>query len=343
MTPPGPARQRGGFGRPVAALWAAALLATLVLGGPARAQPFEFVALGDMPYQPDWISGPAYRQLIDLINQARPAFSVHVGDFKDGYAACTDALYAEQAAYFQRFDSALVYTPGDNDWLDCQRRGDDPLERLQALRQRFFASPRSLGRRPIAVERQSDAMPEHARYRENLRWQHQGVVFATFHTVGPNNGIDSPLASVRQEAVEREAANRAWIGDAFALARQRGAHALVLLTQADMLVHPDPARRSRVEVARGFAASVGQTLRPLAAAAPFPVLLVHGDSHHYKTDRPFVDDQGRPIANLWRLEVFGEPRLHAVRVRVAAAGASPPFVFTPIWNPLSPDPRRTTR
>ncbi len=305
----------------------------------AQPQPFEFVALGDMPYQPDLISGPAYRHLISLINRARPVLSIHVGDFKDGFTACSNALYADQAAYFQRFDAALVYTPGDNDWLDCQRRGDDPLERLQALRQRFFAAPRSLGRRPIAVERQSDRMPDHSRYRENLRWQYQGVVFATFHTVGPHNAFDDLAAVVRQEAHDREAANQAWIRDAFDLARQSGARALVLATQADTLGPPEPGRPGHATITDGFERSIGQTLLPLAAAAPFPVLLIHGDSHAYKTDRPFADARGKPIANLWRLEVFGEPRLHAVWVRVAAAGSQPPFRFTPIWNVLSPDPR----
>ncbi len=335
MTQPGAPTRPGAWRRRLRA----ALLLLPLLGAAARAQSFDFVALGDMPYQPDLISGPAYRHLISLINQARPVLSIHVGDFKDGFAACTDALYAEQAAYFQRFASALVYTPGDNDWLDCQRRGDDPLDRLQALRRRFFAAPRSLGQRPIAVERQSDRMPGYSRYTENLRWQYQGVVFATFHTVGPHNAFDDAAAAVRQEAQQREAANQAWIRDAFELARRGGARALVLATQADILVPAGPGQPGRTAVANGFRRSITQTLVPLAAAAPFPVLLIHGDSHHYKTDRPFVDAQGRPIGNLWRLEVFGEPRLHAVSVRVSAAGSQPPFGFTPIWNVLSPDPR----
>ena len=46
---------------------------------------------------------------------------------------------------------------------------------------------------PATLQRQADLMPEHADYRENQRWQHQGVVFATFHTVGPTNGFDVQL------------------------------------------------------------------------------------------------------------------------------------------------------
>lgn len=338
----------------VAALMAAlmAALVAMLVAAPAQAQPataaavapFEFVALGDMPYGPDLMAGPAYRHLIALVNQAAPPFSVHVGDFKDGTADCGDAEYQRQAAYFQRFDSALVYTPGDNDWLDCHRRGDDPLERLQALRERFFSAPRSLGRRPIAVERQADRQPAFARYRENLRWAYPaapgGVVFATFHTVGPRNGLDAASPAVRDEARAREAANAAWIREAFALARARGAPALVLFSHAESLTYPDLDQPKRGEVHEAFAASIRDTLLPLAEAAPFPVLLVHGDFHRYHTDQPFFNRRGQRITNLWRLEVFGEPRLHAVRVRVqpGVTGAAP-FIFSPIFNPMASDPR----
>lgn len=350
----------------LSALLRSALLSVLLLAllpAPAKAQPtagtpstprsFEFVALGDMPYGPDLIAGPAYRHLIGLVNQVAPPFTVHVGDFKDGTADCGDAEYQRQWAYFQRFDSALVYTPGDNDWLDCHRRGDDPLERLQALRERFFAGPRSMGRRPIAVERQADRMPAFARYRENLRWVYPagpgGVVFATIHTVGPRNGFDAAAPAVRNEALAREAANAAWIREAFALARSQGAPALVLATQAESLTYPDDDHPRRGVVHEAFAASIRDTLLPLAEAAPFPVLLVHGDFHRHVIDQPFRNARGERITNLWRLQVFGDPRLHAVRVRVQPGvngmtdvngGPGPePFVFTPIFNPMSRDPR----
>ena len=309
-------------------------------------QPFDFVALGDMPYGPDSIKGPPYRHLIDQINALGLPFAIHIGDFKDGLAACSDAEFALQHQHFMRFARALIYTPGDNDWLDCQRRGDDALERLQALRQRFFARPQSLGQHPMALQRQGDLNPAFARYIENQRWAHQGVVFATFHTVGPDNGVSAPQAGVRAEVAPREAANAAWITEAFALARQTGARALVLATQAEALRYPHPAKPHEGVLQPAFALSFQQTLLPLAQAAPFPVLLIHGDAHHFMQDRPFRDAQGQRIANLWRLQVFGEPRMHAVRVRInpaALAGQpvdqAPPFSFSPIWNPMSPDPR----
>jgi hypothetical protein len=333
----------------------ASLLHRPISAEAAAIEPFDFVALGDMPYGPDLIQGQAYRQLIDQINALGLPLTIHVGDFKSGIAPCSDAEYTLQQQYFQRFAQALVYTPGDNDWLDCQRLGDAPLERLQALRQRFFTSRQSLGLRPIPVERQADLSPAFGRYVENLRWTQgppsQGLVFATFHSVGPNNAVDDGHADVRAEARVREAANAAWIAEAFALARHRGARALVLATQAETLVYPDRSGPRRGVVREGFARSVEQTLLPLADAAPFPVLLIHGDGHQHIVDRPFRNARGEPIAKLWRMEVFGDSRMHAVRVRVNPPPdphrpldkAEPPFAFTPIRNLMSPDPSMPSR
>ena len=300
------------------------------------AEPLRFVALGDQPYGQDSLTGPAYRHLIGLINAQRLRFAIHVGDFKDGLTDCTDELYARQYAHFNRYLSAVIYTPGDNDWADCQRQTGDPIERLQALRRVFFDAPQSLGQRPLPLQRQSALMPAHAAYSENQRWWLERVLFATFHTVGPSDNVDDAAPALRQEQRTREAANVAWIRDAFTLARERGARALVLATQADV-VQRGPTRADPQQVAKAFARTFTEVLVPLAKAAPFAVLLIHGDSHRLITDRPFSDASGRRVDNLWRLQVPGESRMHAVRVTVNPGGPTP-FAFDQIWNPMSPDP-----
>jgi hypothetical protein len=313
------------------------LAAALALAcGAALAQPFAFVAFGDQPYGADIAVGPAYRELLERIDALHPPFAIHVGDFKGGADRCTDDEYRRQLAHFESMATALIYTPGDNDWFDCWRQGDDPIERLALLRRLFFAQPRSLGRHPIAVERQSDRMTGQAAMVENLRWVHQGVMFATVHTVGPDNGVDGRTAALRTVARAHQAADIAWLQDSFALARNQGLKALVLATQGDPITYKKG--RQRPTVRSGFAPLIGRTLVPLAQAAQFPVLLVHGDSHEFVTDQPFVDARGQPVLNLWRLEVPGTPRMHAVRVQVDPQ-ANEPFRFAPVWNPLSPDPR----
>lgn len=314
------------------------LCAALVLACAAGqcGERFEFVALGDMPYGPRERANPPYENLIGLINRAQPAFSIHIGDFKSGSSPCSDEEFEFQRGLFNRFDSALVYTPGDNEWTDCHRPqagGFDPLERLARLREMFFTDPSSLGRAPLRVERQSDAMPEFALYRENLRFARGGVLFVTLHIVGSNNNFEARDMKAVEEFKARDAANIAWIRSAFALARTTNAKALVFAMQADVFETKMPW--GDFPPHSGFAASVGETLLPLAEAWGQPVLLIHGDSHRFVVDRPFKNAQDKPIQNVIRLEVFGAPDVHAVRVTVDPDDTGV-FGFTPLFNPMSP-------
>jgi hypothetical protein len=279
-------------------------------------QGFSFVALGDLPYgAPDKAYGP-YRALIECINQSGPDFSVHVGDFKSGSTLCSDQEFANQRAHFQRFKGAVVYTPGDNEWTDCHRANNgsyDPLERLTALRQLFYTPGRTLGQQPLAVQNQSSLMPAYARYIENQRWLHQGVLFATLHIVGSNNNLESRNLAAAREFFERDAANVAWIESAFERATEQNANAVVLAFQADVFetktVWEDFPGWS------GFRKSIGETLLPLASRWGKPVLVVHGDSHQFKIDQPFQLHK-KPLPNITRLIVPGAADVRAVKVTV---------------------------
>jgi len=305
-----------------AAFWAAAAFAFAAHAG----ERFEFVAIGDMPYGHKDKSYPPYEHLIGQINALHPAFTVHVGDFKSGASPCTDAEFEAQLGFFNRFDPALVYTPGDNEWTDCHRLlagGFDPQERLARLRQMFFAEPRSLGRRPFPLERQSPAYPE------NLRFERAGILFVTLHIVGSNNNFETRDLKAVEEFKARDAANIAWIRAAFERAQAMKARAVVFALQADPFETRMPW--SDFPPHSGFTASIGETLLPLAQAWAKPVLFIHGDSHRFVVDRPFKSAKGEPVQNLVRLEVFGAPDVHAVRVKVDTDDPGL-FSFSPLLN-----------
>lgn len=302
------------------------LAAAFPVGG--RAEPFGFVAFGDMPYCDDHDPEGCRAELARLdaliagINAARPAFTVFVGDTKAGRERCTDAVVLDRAAdRFALVEGPLVYTPGDNEWTDCwqDRAGRfDPLERLAKLRGRFFAEPRSLGGAPIPLLRQADVDAEHRLYVENARWERNGVLFATVHVPGSDNnrprggdGAMPPGASA--EYPPRDRANLAWIAEAFAEAERDGRAAVVFALQAD-LYYRDRCGRGAFE---GHAA----TRRALAEGARRfgrPVLLLHGDSHFYLEDRPAPE-----APNLVRVMVPGARDVRAVRVAVDPAAAEP--------------------
>lgn len=313
----------------------AALALALALSAGAQAQPFSFVALGDMPYTlpADY---PRYERLIDAINAERPAFSLHVGDTKSGGTPCSDEIIGRAHAYFARFQGAVVYTPGDNEWTDCHRAAAgrmDPLERLAFVRRLHFPDSRSLGSAPITVTRQADIAPGFAPFVENARWVHNRVLFATVHVVGSNNNFE-PRAGAPEEFAERNRANLAWIAASFAEAERLAAPAMVIGFQANMWEETTP----RPDASSGFA----DTLRALtegAARYNKPVLLVHGDSHALVLDRPLRDRGRRTLETAMRLMVMGAGEVGAVKVLVDPDSPNP-FAVQPLNVPTNlPTPR----
>ncbi len=291
----------------------------------AQTQSFSFAALGDLPYGDTRRVEKKYHKLIAAINAEAPAFTIHVGDFKTGSSECTDAEYEKQFDNFNRFEQALIYTPGDNDWTDCHRfpgSNDNPVERLQALRKRFYSGSESLGKMPILLERQSVVTPGFADYSENQRWLKNQVLFVTLHLVGSNNNYDWKMTNPGQHAefIAREQANIDWIRSAFALAQSREIAAIVFAFQGDVFL--EKRSTELFPQTSGFRVSVGENLLTLAAKTAKPILIVHGDSHRFKFDQPFSLDN-KKIDNLFRLEVPGEQDYRAVLVSVDAKSASP--------------------
>ena len=55
----------------------------------------------------------------------------------------------------------------------------------------------------------------------------------------------------------------------------------------------------------GFAEFLG-ALRDEVTAFRRPVAYVHGDSHYFRIDKPFLDARGRRLENFTRVETFGD-------------------------------------
>jgi hypothetical protein len=312
---------------------ALALLAAL----PAQAQtqprtPFEFIAIGDMPYKlPDDYA--RFDNVIRAINAAKPAFTLHMGDIKSGSSPCSDENFKKVFDQFQTFEGPVVYTIGDNEWTDCHRKDAgafDPRERLAKVREIFFAKPEmSLGARPMPVESQGRTMPAFATYVENTRFSHHGVVFVGLHVPGSNNGLEAidPLASATEYAA-RNKANLAWLNLSFTKAKEADASALVLFMQADF----DESRLPNGEMPRqsGFVDTI-KAIEDGTKAFGKPVLLIHGDEHFFSVG-PLKNNKGKPIPNVTNMMVMGETELHGVKVSVDPASPGV-FGFTPMIVP----------
>jgi hypothetical protein len=317
---------------------AAATLAILTSLVPASAaeqiggdSAFSFVALGDMPYNlPDDYA--KFDRLIAAVNTLKPAFTLHMGDIKSGALPCSDEVLKKSYDQIQTFEGALVYTIGDNEWIDCHRKAAgsyNPRERLAKLREMFFASPaKSLGKTPLVVESQALLMPEFSTYVENTRFAKNGVMFLTAHVPGSNNGFEAQDLEGVKEFFARDKANIAWIEAGFAKAKADNAKAVVLFMQAEF----DESRFQNGAMPRqsGFT----NTLDAIEAGAKSfgkPVLLIHGDEHYFSI-APLKNSKGKPIPGVNKLMVYGDTLVHAVRVLVDP-DSSNVFGFVPLIVP----------
>jgi hypothetical protein len=258
---------------------------------------FVFGLIGDLPYFE--IDEPNLGSLIEDMNADGLQCVIHVGDIKTSMEPCTDALYARRKALLERSAHPLILLPGDNDWTDCHRTpsgGYDPRERLAALRKLFWSTPYALGR-PEAMQREASRPERQPDFPENVRWRIGNVQFVALHVVGSSNGLNKYPGS-RSEFELRDSANRAWLSDSLSLALRSQADAFVLA------IHGNPGfQRTPAPGYSGFM----QGLQELAQAFRQPILLLHGDSHTYRVDRPLRDANGHPVEHLTRIECYGAP------------------------------------
>jgi hypothetical protein len=311
-----------------------AVLCLVLLLGCASASPesrrFEIALIGDQQYNAE--SEAQFGRLMEDLDRSTLAFVVHVGDFKAGTSMlCDDALFRSRKDQFDASLHPLIYTPGDNDWTDCHNAkagGFEPQERLTKLREVFYQDNRSLGRRTLTVQRQSDD-PRYAAFSENTRWRFGGVTFATLHIVGSNNNLGRTPGQ-DAEYRERSAANLAWLKDTFTAAKREGSKAVAIFMQANpRFEHHFPAGRIQalgLASAPSAPSGFGDFIPALEAEVVSfgkPVVLLHGDSHYFRVDKPLFrsgeksqGDRGRQIENFTRVEVHGFPDAHWVRVIV---------------------------
>jgi Calcineurin-like phosphoesterase len=297
----------------------------LALTWQAESRPHVLAVFGDMPYgtsaadTAEFDATPAFLASIEADRTVELA--IHLGDLHSGKQPCTEAYDRALLALFQRLTIPFVYTPGDNEWMDCHKPGEgggtwnaeqqridyvlagdgtlrdyaggDPLENLALIRRLYFPRPGHTLGRDKAVTSQARAHAaghsEDGAFVENVRYVDDGVLYAFVNIPGgSNNGEDpwygAPQPSRRQRAeiAARTGATVRWIEAAYAQARRLGAKAMVIGTQAD-LWDTDGRGVDHVAQYEPYVQAIGEGARRFGR----PVLLLVGDSHVYRSDNPF--------------------------------------------------------
>ncbi|MGR9116200.1 MAG: metallophosphoesterase [Gammaproteobacteria bacterium] len=289
---------------------------------------FTFALIGDLPYTIE--QEQAYQNLLDDLNSDKKlSFVIHDGDFKGGSVLCDDAIYNERLESFNSLKHPLVYIFGDNEWTDCHRPAAgsyDPFERLELLRSLFanYNEPYSLGMEKLALQRQSRQFPE------NVRWTYDHVMFIGLHIPGSNNGLRTGAAFIEQAEAEyerRNTANLEWLHESFERAIEEDSPGIMITIQANPW---DFIPADRLTGYEDFLVQLEHETRKFGK----PVVLVHGDSHFFRIDKPLPSalpsdvigtdfpfimpwDSNEPrLENFTRVETFGNPNAYWVKVSV---------------------------
>jgi ribosomal protein L24E len=312
---------------------------TTTAGPPPTGDAFQIGLVGDSGYNA--AQYPIFDRVVQHMNTFPLSFVVHDGDFKDQQTACTDHRFNEVKESFNKSTAPFVYTPGDNEWMDCDSDASaspmDSTERLNKLREMFFANDESLGvnRMPLTTQRQ-DGFPE------NARWTKEGVVFATINAPGPNDNLDyctTPSPTCQYEAGPRRVKNKAWLRQTFEIAQATNAPAVMIIWQVDPW---QPSTMATPKNRRNWDYLMGcddptisdcqeAGLKQLTKAFGKPVVLVHGDTHVFRIDKGGWPDKTGAMELTW------DDVPNFTRVETYAGGQ------TTSMSPVPPEPKKWIR
>ena len=303
---------------------------------------------GDLPYS-DLQALTGVPNLIADMNRQDLAFTVHDGDLKVGSGSptsvtpttCSNEMYMRALGYLNALKAPAMFTPGDNDWTDCDRTANgsfSSLERLDYERALFFSTPYSFGKRRMRQQVQTAILclgvGGPAPCVENRRWHLGGVTYATLNVQGSCNNL-CDTAPDEPEWRARNHANIVWLQETFEDAKLRGSVAVMLIAQANpgwdgtdggRTSTRDPRTLAQTDtLPDGFQEYLVE-LRKQVMAFHEPVAYVHGDSHYFRIDKPLLDEQGRRVENFTRVETFGENDNHWLHVTVEPTSPNV-FVF----------------
>ncbi len=240
-----------------------------------RREKYTIGLWGDMPYSDLQANPGVDPNLIEDMNSQDLAFTVHDGDLKAGSVLpgsttpvkCDEAKYTQALGFFAKLRAPAAFTPGDNDWTDCDNgfaaNSNGPynsLERLDRERVLFFSTPFTLGQHKLHQAEQTtvtdgislpckgfkhgaglldvngngldtDQWTDVACV-ENRRWTYRGVTYATLNIQGSCNN----LCKDHPDPVEWDARNKAdidWMQETFEVAKERDSAAIMFISQAD--------------------------------------------------------------------------------------------------------------
>lgn len=308
-------RRRVGTG--LAALAATGGVSVFAGAAATRAARTRFHLIGDTPYSPE------EQQLLAATLPAvgeTGDFLIHAGDIKSGIEHCSNELLASRLATLDSASCPLVLVPGDNEWTDCHRilaGSFAPMERLQWLRRQVFTAERgyTLGRGLMAIESQSNgrlpdiplrpAQLQQNGLPENLRWSTANCEFVSLNIPGNRFGLTAGIAPELMVALAT--ADLRWLNESLERAIGHQRPALVIAFHAEFRADklgPKDFNATPDDAGQPYG-WVRAALHRIVCLFPGTVVVLHGDRHQYRNDKPWEQLAQSALAK--RLPGYGVP------------------------------------
>jgi hypothetical protein len=200
---------------------------------------------------------------------------------------CSDALYRKRKKLLMRAKNGLIVSIAGTDWASCvDSKGESAaFERLNRIRELFFADEFSFGSSRIPLIRQS-ATAKFRSYAENMRWEVGGITFGTVN-VPANNNYYRAEAGRNSEFEDRMIANRGWLERIFAVAKRKKSDGIVLFCDGDPLVQHGFFDRFDLQRKRDGFVEMRRYITQLAENFEGRVLLVYS---HTTDEAPAAND-----------------------------------------------------
>jgi hypothetical protein len=315
----------------------------------------NFIAFGDTPMASIKNQYELYEKLIQKINLANPSLVINTGD-THSFKVCSNDKIDYFYRSFNKIQSPVIYTPGDNDWLDCSDAIDgnflypafEPLERLNYLRETYFNKKKTLGAFPLPLVNQSqDGHPE------NIRLVKDNIGYITLHVVGYKWNFSELDPNLKKEFYVRNKANLDWLDKSFKALEKTDAIVVAFHASAFEGIFESPRKiykriteNKKILFSLNTYKRIIRTIFKLVGNAKFPhndivkslanhssefnkpVLLLYGDTHDQRAYQPFK----KLSPNLHAIEVFGTPDIKAIEITIKPKMKSP-FKVVQVYDP----------
>ena len=218
-----------------------------------------FSVMGDVPRSDE--EKIILQEQINKHNElSQSQFVFHLGDIKSGNTPCTENNYELVADYLKQLKAPVFIIPGDNEWNDCEYP-----DQAWDYWNKYFLSFDQNWKMTFDVQRQNN-------YEVNSAFVQKNVLFIALNLVGGRIHNQIEWDMMQNNAAE-------WINKNI---QKKGIMATVILIQAN----PDIKHKLFMD-----------QFIPLIEDFEKPVLLIHGDGHHW------IYDEAWQVPNLTRVQV----------------------------------------